>query len=191
MKRPSFLSVMLLSSAMAITLSSCDPLGIFGNHSTPDPEPQPPAKVDGWAPIYSKDQGATTISSSEPRLIEKGGKIYVKGDTLYQIETGLGIHVMDIKQPNNPQKIRFINVVGVQEMAIKDNVMYTNNLNDLVVLDISNVSDVKLLDRITGVFHLVDQSYPPGTGYYECPDASKGTVVGWERKTLNYPKCRN
>ncbi|MBN9483181.1 MAG: hypothetical protein BGO70_00815 [Bacteroidetes bacterium 43-93] len=169
-----------------IILSSCDP---YRKRHHVDPKPNPPAEVDGWAPVYNKDSSAAIIKSSDPRTIDKGGKIYIKGDTLYQVEVGKGIHVIDVKQPANPQKLAFINVLGAQEMAIKDNVMYTNNLNDLVVLDISNVKDIKLLDRISSVFHMVDQNFPPGTGYYECVDRSKGTVVGWEQKTLNYPQC--
>lgn len=190
MKRNPVLYQWLILAFVLVSFSSCDPLGIFGGPE-PEPEPTPPAKVEGWAPIYNTDQLATVISAEQPRLIDKGGKIYVKGDTLFQIETGKGIHVMYIKQPDNPQKIKFISVLGAQEMAIKDNTLYTNNVNDLVVIDISNINNIQLIDRISNVFHIVDQNFPPGSGYYECPVSSKGTVVGWEQKTLNYPQCRN
>lgn len=179
----------VLLPVLLLVLASCDPFGRHGRD--PEPVPESPKEVDGWAPVYNKDEANKQIKSMEPRTIDKGGKIYVKGDTLYQVESGKGIHVIVLKQPSNPQKVAFINVLGAQEIAIKDNMMYVNNMNDLVVLDITDVRAVKIADRITSVFHLVDPAHPPGTGYYECVDASKGEVVGWEQKTLSYPKCRN
>ncbi len=183
-RRPAIAVVMLLS----MTFASCDIF--FSRETEPEPTPTPPAEVDGWAPVYNKDSSAKAIKAVEPRLIENGGKIYIKGDTLYQLESGKGIHVIYVAQPGNPQKVKFINVLGAQEMAIKDNVLYTNNMNDLVVLDIANINNVQVVDRISSVFHLVNGNEPSGTGYYECVDASKGEVVGWEAKTLKYPKCR-
>ncbi len=152
-------------------------------------EPQP-EKIEGYAPVYGNLDDVQKIKSSGPAPIVNEGKIYIKGDMLYQIESGKGIHVINLKTPSNPEKSHFIEVTGAQEMAIKDNNLYTNNLNDLVVLDISNLNDVKVLDRVSGVFHLFDPKEPPATGWYECVDASKGDVIGWELKTLNYPKCR-
>ncbi|MBS1772619.1 MAG: hypothetical protein JST82_07155 [Bacteroidetes bacterium] len=185
MKRQYFIAGLLA----VLALASCDPFGYNKKKTNPQPVKQPPAEVDGWAPVYNTDPANAEIKSMPPRNIDKGGKIYVKGDTLYEVEAGKGIHVILINQPQNPQKIAFINVLGAQEVAIKNNVLYTNNINDLVALDITNTSDVKTIDRISNVFHLVDVNYPPGTGYFECVDKSKGTVVGWETKTLNYPKC--
>jgi hypothetical protein len=154
-----------------------------------EPAIQPPAQIEGYAPIYGSNNTATTIKSAAPRDIEKGGKIYIKNDTLYQIETGKGIHVISIASPDFPQKLRFIEVMGCHEMAIIDNYLYTNNMNDLVVVDIQNINNVVEIDRIQNTFHIVDQNRPPGTGWFECIDPSKGDVIGWEMKTLHYPQC--
>lgn len=169
-----------------IFCTSCDPFGFNGRSR----RPEPPAEVDGWAPVYNTDQSATIIRSEDPREIVKGGKIYLKNDTLYQVEVGKGVHLIDISQPSAPRKLQFIAVLGAQEMAIKDNYLYTNNMNDLVVVDIRNLGNVKLADRISNVFHLVDKNYPPASGYYECVDPNKGDVIGWEQKVLNYPQCQ-
>lgn len=149
-----------------------------------------PAKTDGWVPVYSSDQEATAIASTTPKAIEKGGKIYTKGSLLFQVEAGKGVHVIDISQPASPQKLGFITVRGAQEMAVMNNYMYVNNLNDLVVVDIGTVSSVKEVGRMKSVFHMVDQQYPPEAGWFECIDATKGTVVGWEQKTIEHPKCQ-
>lgn len=149
-----------------------------------------PKEADGWAPVYSTNTEALTISSADPKTIEKGGKIYTKGTLLYQVETGKGIHVINIADPANPQKVKFININGAQEMAIKGQTLYANNLNDLVVVDITDYASVKEVGRLKNVFHLVNQYRPPGEGYFECIDASKGTVVGWEQKKLQSPRCK-
>ncbi|MCB0697357.1 MAG: hypothetical protein KDC07_08330 [Chitinophagaceae bacterium] len=185
-KTPRLLSWLVIP--LVLSASSCDP---FGNSHTQVVEPIPQVgKVEGWAPVYAADDVAGTIASKDPQAIEKGGKIYVRGHMLYQVEVGKGIHVIDIQDGNNPQKVKFIQVTGAQEMAVMDNNLYTNNVNDLVVLNISDINNVQVIDRVSGVFHLVDPTLPPVAGYFECVDASKGVVVGWEPKTLNNPVCR-
>ena len=173
---------------LILVLASCDPFGHTRRISEPIEEI--PDEVDGWAPVYATGSNTAIIKSTDPQPIVKGGKIYVKDKTVYQIEAGKGIHVIDITDGNNPQKLKFIQVTGAQEMAIKDDNLYTNNINDLVVLDITDYNNVQVVDRVSGVFHLVSGSEPPGVGYYECVDYKKGEVVGWEQKTLYRPQCR-
>jgi hypothetical protein len=36
---------------------------------------------------------------------------------------------------------------------------------------------------------MLNQDFPPEFGYFECVDTTKGTVVGWEKKTLKRPEC--
>src|SRR5690606_32695485 len=125
----------------------------------------------------------------EARSIENGGKIYIKDKRLYQIESGKGIHAIDISNPSDPKKIAFIEIAGCQEMSIMGNMLYANNLNDLVTIDISDIHNVKETDRRKDAFHILDRGHPPSSGWFECIDASKGEVIGWELKTLYSPKC--
>jgi len=175
--------LLFLPILCSVILSSCI------DYDSPEPRIQPPAETTGWTPIYGNWDSATIIKSTAPTDIVKGGKIYIKNDTLYQVENGKGIHVIYIGQPAAPQKIKFIEIMGCQEMAIMDHYLYTNNLNDLVVVNISDLNNVTEADRIANTFHLVDPYQPPGAGWYECPDASKGDVIGWELKTIYNPKC--
>lgn len=187
MKRKNDARIWLVLPLMFLLLASCDPFG--HNRRINEPIEEIPDEIDGWAPVYASGN-TSIITATDPQPIVKGGKIYVKDKTLYQIEAGKGIHVIDITDGNNPQKVKFIQVTGAQEMAVKDNNLYTNNINDLIVLDITNYNNVQVIDRVSGVFHLVDGNEPPGSGYYECVDPSKGSVVGWVEKTLYRPECR-
>jgi hypothetical protein len=170
-----------ISIPILLLLASCQ----TNNNAGPTPD-----HVDGWIPVYSSDAAAYTISATSPVATTNGGKIYVRGNELYQVEAGKGVHVIDISQPSNPQKKKFISIMGAQEMAIKGGYLYANNLNDLVVIDIGNPGAISEVGRMKNIFHMVDQAYPPEDGWFECIDASKGTVVGWEQKNLSNPKCR-
>jgi hypothetical protein len=176
MKKTPPLQRWLLAPLLLFALSSCDPQGGY------------PASVDGWAPIYATDS-INKIESTAARSIEDGGKIYIKDNRLYQVENGLGIHVIDISNPSLPQKIKFIRCYGAQELSIMDDNLYTNNVNDLVVIDISDIDNARLIGRETSLLRLVDEA-PPGSGYFECPDHTKGTIIGWEQKLIHNPKCR-
>lgn len=179
------LSIKWTAIPLLCMLAACDPFG------TPEPVPEPsPDEVEGYAPVYAPADVANAITAKDAQPIEKGGKIYVRGNMLYQVEAGKGIHVININDGNNPQKVKFIQVTGAQEVSIMNNYLYTNNVNDLVVLDISDINNIQVADRVTGMFHLVDPTLPPAAGWFECVDAEKGVVVGWELKTLYKPVCR-
>jgi len=149
-----------------------------------------PDKVEGYSPIYQTDVTVTAITASDPRPIVSGGKIYVKDSVLFQIETGEGVHVMNIKDPSKPLKIGFINLSGVSDISIKGNVLYGNNYNDLVAVDITDLKNVKLVSRQQNVFNLNADPVPPERGYFKCVDPAKGAVVGWKKETIYSPKCR-
>jgi hypothetical protein len=176
--------VPLLSLLLLLSLASCDP---YGGNGYGD---QPPETTQGYSPIYDSLGTAKVIKADTARDIGTGGKIYVKGKTLYQVEVGKGIHVTNIADASNPVKVKFLQVLGCQELSIKDNFLYTNNLNDLVVVDITDINNPQVKDRLTNTFKMAEASLPPNTGWFECPDASKGTIIGWQLKTLHYPQCR-
>jgi hypothetical protein len=150
-----------------------------------------PSQVEGYVPIYQSDSSVASITSSEPRAIVEGGKIYTKDSLLFQIEKGVGIHIINIADPENPEKTGFINIMGVSDMSIKGQLLYANNFNDLVIVDISNLNAVKLIKRQEGAFKLSSSQLPPEQGYFECIDPSKGKVVGWKKQVIYSPKCRN
>lgn len=149
-----------------------------------------PSEVEGWKPVYKSEIANIPITSQTPQPVEQGGKIYVKGNRLYQVENNKGIHVFDISDPAHPQQLVFINIGGASELAIKDQFLYSNNFNDLVVVDISNLNEAHLHTRIANTFRFTSLNVPPGLGYFECVDESKGPVVGWEYTTLHSPKCK-
>jgi hypothetical protein len=151
---------------------------------------EPPGQVVGYAPIYQSDSQITDIRAIEPQPIVHAGKIYIKGYDLYQVEVGKGIHVINMKNLYNPYKKTFIKVEGAEEISVLGNLLYTNNYNDLVVINISNLPKIEVVGRMKEAFHISGGDVPPARGYFECVDPNKGSVIGWTQKTLYSPKCK-
>lgn len=156
-----------------------------------DPHREEMNRVSGWAPVYASAQTTNAIGAETTRATIHPGKIYAYGQYLFQVEQNEGIHIIDNTDAAHPRKLSFLKVPSCAEIAIKANHLYTNNLNDLVVFDLSTIAAPRLVQRIEGAFPEFNQTYPPvAHGYFECPDPSKGIVVGWEQKLLTDAKCR-
>ncbi len=156
-----------------------------------------PGSVEGYAPVYSQDVSSLkTIKAAPARPTVNGGKIYAVGNLLFQVEQDSGIHVINYANPSSPQKLGFIRSFMCKELAVKNGFIYTNNLSDLVVIDINNISDITEAGRTPDVFPDLALQYPPKTAanqferiYFECPDPKKGVIVAWKKQTINKPKC--
>lgn len=162
---------------------------------TPDNQHSLPEKTLGYKPIYANNlSDYKEVYTMPARPTTKAGKIYVQGNLLFQVEQDSGIHVINIADRSNPVKLGFIRSVLCKEVAVKNGYVYTNNLADLVIVDITNIGAVKVKSRLENVFPELTLHSPPRendmqTTYFECPDPEKGFVIGWEKTTITKPKC--
>lgn len=151
--------------------------------------------LEGYVPVYETYENYQAIYSEAPRSMADPGKIYYKDNLIFVIERDKGIHVVDNENPEDPQILHFIHMRGSSDISIKDNNLYSNNGPDLVVLDISDLGDVKVTGRIANAFEsakVFTSNEPPVQGVaFECVDHSKGMVIDWERKELTNPECSN
>ncbi len=86
------------------------------------------------------------------RSLAKPGKIYTKDGFLFINEQKAGIHVIDNTDPANPKFVSFLRIPGNGDIAIRNNVLYADSYMDLLVFDLTNLRDIKLLKRIPSVF---------------------------------------
>lgn len=106
-----------------------------------------------FRPIYkTKAEVRTNIRSNAPREVERPGKLYIRGNYIFLSEIDRGIHVIDNANPANPRNVAFIDIPGNMDMAVKGNILYADLYTDLVALDITNPSGVKLEHVEEGVF---------------------------------------
>ena len=144
---------------------------------------------DGYRPIYISRAEMEKIQTLPPQALKQPGKIYVKGDYLFVNEIGKGFHIIDNRNPSAPVPLSFVSIPGNVDLAAKGDMIYADNALDMLTIDIYDPTQVRLVKRIKEVFPT--QQYPPQTNtYFECVDASKGAVIGWEKATLQNPKCR-
>ncbi|HWK56149.1 MAG TPA: hypothetical protein VNQ80_02350 [Parapedobacter sp.] len=92
------------------------------------------------------------VGVKPPKGVTETGKIYVYDDYLFINEPQKGIHIVDNRNPSDPKNINFISVPGNVDMAVNSNILYADSYIDLLAFDISNIQDIKLVERVEDVF---------------------------------------
>jgi hypothetical protein len=129
-------------------------------------------------PVYmSYDQLRNSFKVAGGQEIIHPGKIYFKDNYIFVNEYQKGIHVVDNSNPESPQIIKFIDIPGSVDMAIKDDILYADSYVDLVAIDISNINDIREVKRIENVFPYMIPACD--NGVVESVDMAQGVVVGW------------
>ena len=149
-------------------------------------------QVWGNKPIYLESGNLGTASTELPKAFGNLGKIVSNGSAIYINEVAEGIHVIDNNDPNNPITKHFWSIPGNIDFTIKDQYLYADSNTDLLTIDISNPSDIKLVSTIKEIYKENPESDFPLNyrGHFECVDSSKGFVIGWEEQLITNPKCR-
>lgn len=111
-----------------------------------------------------------------PTEISTSGKIYWKDGYLFIAEPNKGIHIYNNTTPTNPIPVSFIQIPGNTDLAVKGQTMYANSFADLISLDISDPTNIQLLNRTEDVF--ISQMYQ----YYI--DSEYVYIVDWEEKEI-------
>lgn len=115
---------------------------------------------------------ATSIAVLPPEEILTSGKIYVFNNYIFVNDIDKGIHIIDNSNPETPIKVAFIKIKGSVDMEIKNNYLYADSYMDLVVFDISDFENIKVVSRLENVF---PNSLGLGYGY-----SDKGIITGYK-----------
>lgn len=131
----------------------------------------------GYVPVYG-DPGRTEIRLSPSRSVVDPGKIYVYGTYLLVNEKGEGIHIFDNSSPDNPVGLGFIQILGNNDMAIRDGVLYADHVGTIVALTLNDFKELETTGRLD--MRAWEYGVPPPQGFrYQCVEPGKGLVVGW------------
>ena len=95
-------------------------------------------------------RSSVDILPSKP--IIESGKIYAYNNLVLVNDVDKGIHIIDNSDPSNPHTIAFIKILANKDMEIKGDYLFADSLMDLVVFDISNLSDIRQVARLKDVF---------------------------------------
>ncbi len=129
-------------------------------------------------PQYSRMESLRdSVYFDVEREINSPGKLNYKDGYLFISEVAKGVHVIDNRNVNAPIKIGFINIPGNYDIATKDNFLYADSYIDLVIFDISNINEIKEVNRVEGSFQ----------NYYENRllfSETLGIVIGYEEEVI-------
>jgi len=138
------------------------------------------------SPIYTSfEEFRSSIKLEAPHALTTKGGIYIKDNYLFVTEPNNGVHIIDNSNPSAPNPIGFLKITGNTGIIIKDNYLYANALIDLVVIDVSIISNPKEVGRLKNVFPntLPLPSYDPNYPIAHI-DPSLGIVTGFEVKEV-------
>ncbi len=131
----------------------------------------------------SEFRKAVTIKSSQS--IEDSGKIYAYNNYIFVGDKNKGVHIIDNTDPKSPQPYAFIAIPGNEDISVKNNFLYADSATDLVVFDISVITDIKLIERLEDVFDVYDYQIPFEADRVEWNEFNYETdiVIGWTLKS--------
>jgi len=144
-------------------------------------------EVVGLKPVYATEASVEKVEVIEKESIDLPGRIYVYDNYLLVNDQAQGIHIYDNSNVNSPTHLSFISIPGNMDFSVRNNTIYADNLTDLVVIDMSQPQKPAVVNRVKSVFP--SQTSPNQQGFFECVDASKGTVIRWEKTVLTNPGC--
>ncbi|MCC5945944.1 MAG: hypothetical protein JJT94_13515 [Bernardetiaceae bacterium] len=138
-----------------------------------------PGKPTEFEPLYiTRSALNSSIQKKPAQPLKKPGKIYVRDPYLFINEQLKGVHIFDNRNPRSPRPLAFIEVPGCVDMAVKNNILYVDNVVDLVAIDITNPEQPREVHRIAEAFPQANRLFPPDGLYYE-HDSTKGYIVEW------------
>lgn len=134
--------------------------------------------------IMTKADFINSVDILPPQPIEESGKIYTYQDMIFINDKYEGIHVIDNSNPASPQKVAYISLAGTVDISIKDDVLYADSIRDLVLFDISDISNIQEISRMENVLQ-DNVIWPFDADIIEWVeyDYENELIVGWETTT--------
>lgn len=157
----------------AIFYLSVTILGLFTMHSCVKDTCVHTKKYLHYEPVFiTQEEFDAPAEYTLARPMENTGTIYAYGSYIFVNEFQRGIHIIDNHNPQSPNVKGFIEIPGNTHFTVKSNMLYANKLEDLVVLDITNVDQPLQVNRISDVFqlHRAQSSDQGILAYYESTD---------------------
>ncbi len=134
--------------------------------------------------VMSKAEFTSSVDIIAPRPIDESGKVYAYQDYIFINDKYQGVHVIDNSNPEQPVKIAFIKIPGNVDISVKENFLYADSLMDLVVLDLSNINDIKQVNRLENVlYNNIFWPFEADIIEHEAYDYNTEILVGWETVT--------
>ncbi|WP_298546372.1 hypothetical protein [uncultured Aquimarina sp.] len=161
---------LLVLGLLLICLQSCCPFLVDCENSDDDPV------FSRYRPILlDRSNFENSVSLKNPTSINTSGKIYIKDDLLFINEVHKGFHIYDNSDPSSPTPIKFLEVPGSTDLAIRDNMIYINQATDLIAVEYDITNGITITKRVINIFP--ELRSPDGFLPYNIPE--NNVVIGW------------
>jgi hypothetical protein len=152
---------------------------------------EPPYEgFSGWGkrPVYISQAALRDIRNLPPRSIVESGPIFLRDTLFFMLERKQGIHVFSLQGTQDKNRLTFFSIPGADDFSIAGSRLYAAAWTDLVTIDISDLYQIKEVNRQSGVFQpiLFPLFY---RGPFECVDETKGVVLRWEEALIKDARC--
>ena len=118
----------------------------------------------------------------------QAGKIWYASGKIYVNSVENGVLIINNKNPSSPKKEGFIRVAGNVDLAVRGDILYVNNNDDLLAVNISKPKKPKVTARIEGVFPHRAGSRPDGNVSWEKTQTGTVTKGGLSVRSSWHPK---
>jgi hypothetical protein len=120
---------------------------LLGGCTPQNSTPQPDDRTLYRPVLMSRTQFESAVSGQPARALHEPGKIFVDDRYLYINELYEGIHVYDNADPARPVALQFLRIPGNVDLAVRGTLLYADSGPDLVTLDISDLTQVRVAGR--------------------------------------------
>ena len=140
-------------------------------------------------PVFMPAQAfrASVKVTTRSEVISSQGKMCFYNGYIYISEAEKGIHIINNNNPENPQNVGFIELIGNADLAIRNDKLYADSYIDLVWFDISTPSEPVLEGRLENAFQdavpTPENEYGADYNYLYNYDGKQGVIVGWRLTT--------
>lgn len=131
--------------------------------------------------VVSKEEFRNLVEVQSPKPIKDAGKIYTYGDYIFVSDRYEGVHVINNVNPSAPSFVAYIKIPGNEDISIKNNFLYADSAIDLVVFDISDITNIQLVSQLEEVFNVYNFRYPENIDTVDFSSYNYETdiIVGW------------
>lgn len=117
----------------------------------------------GYEAIYkSMTEIQDEIGFVDNRVLENPGKIYYYNNLILISERNEGVHVIDNSDVRKPQSLGFLTIPGNQDISMSDHYIYADTRFNIVVIDIEEVREPRIVTFIENVKDIYYEQRPGG-----------------------------
>lgn len=100
----------------------------------------------------SAEKVLNSFQVQDAKTLVKPGNIYAYKNLLLVCEQEKGIHIMNNANPSNPISLKYINLLGNENIAIKEDILYADNGSNLLSIDISDLDNISIVHTNENIF---------------------------------------